>query len=339
VYRAHDEHLHRDVSLKVLTERLAGSAEQRVGFEREARAVAALSHPNIVTIFDFGRQGSTAYAVSELLDGKTLLDRLVAREPLPVRDAVAIAVGVARGLAAAHEKGIVHRDVKPANVFLTAHGTVKILDFGLARLHADAFDSAAETLARDAAAPLAMAVGMDSAGLAPALTSPGALLGTTGYMSPEQARREMATPRSDVFALGCVLYEMLAGRPPFARGSQDDTLQAILDEEPSALQKVAANSPRSVVALLSKCLAKDPAARYADAGALLIDLETIGRELEEPPPIEARSMVASLRRPLVAILLLLLLVAGAFAIWRWNTTSAGDPGATDPDSRSTPTRR
>ncbi len=321
VYRAHDENLGRDVALKILTDRLVGSAELDERFEREARAVAALSHPNILVIHDFGREGATAYAVSELLEGETLRQRLEAQSPLPPRQAIAIARDIARGLAAAHEKRIVHRDIKPANVFLTAGGAVKILDFGLARSHDAPADPLAETL------PAPAAGGPARAGAAVELTTPGELMGTAGYMSPEQVRGEVATPRSDVFALGCVLHEMLSGRSPFVRASKADTLAAILVAEAPALTALGAKLPRSVATVLTKCLAKDPSARYADASPLLTDLDGICREIEGPPRIEARSIVASLRRPAIAVPLLLVVAAAAFGIYRWNERQARESWA------------
>ena len=207
VYRARDTKLDREVAVKVLPARLAEDAEALARFEREAKAVAALSHPNILAIHDFGREAGTAYAVMELLEGETLRERLAAGA-LPVRKAVEYAVQIAQGLAAAHDKGIVHRDLKPENVFVTRDGRLKILDFGLAKRDAAAGDGS-ETSSPTAARP----------------TEPGAVLGTVGYMSPEQVRGQPADARSDIFSLGTVLYEMLSGRRAFARetsGGDDD---------------------------------------------------------------------------------------------------------------------
>src|SRR4051812_25665061 len=200
VYRARDGKLNREVAIKVLPPELADSAASLARFEHEARAVAALSHPNILAIFDFGVESGTAYAVMELLEGTTLREKLAA--PVPPRKAVDYAIQIARGLAAAHDKGIVHRDLKPENVFVTTDGRVKILDFGLAR---------------QVSAALA---GGGDATISPSIdaqTSPGMVMGTVGYMSPEQARGEPGDHRSDLFAFGAVLYELVSGRRAFQR--------------------------------------------------------------------------------------------------------------------------
>src|SRR5262245_49761308 len=198
VYRARDSRLGRDVAVKVVPPAVAGNPTALERFEREARAVAALSHPNILTLHDFSHSNGTTYAVMELLEGETLRARLAAGA-LPLRKAVDIAAAVARGLAAAHDRHIAHRDLKPENIFITTDGSVKILDFGLARQ----VDGAGV----DATASPTRAVG----------TEPGVVLGTVGYMSPEQVRGESGDQRSDVFALGAVLYEMVTGRRAFQR--------------------------------------------------------------------------------------------------------------------------
>jgi len=200
VFLAHDTSLDRKVALKFLPDIFSGDLERLPRFEREAKALAKLAHPNILTIFDFGREGDTTYAVTELLEGKTLREQLV-EGALPWRKAVEIAAAMAEGLASAHNLGIVHRDVKPSNVFLTTDGRTKILDFGLAR---------------HVAAPLQEAETCTSL---EADTTPGTVLGTVGYMSPEQVRGQTADHRSDIFSLGCVLYEMLSGRRAFERPS------------------------------------------------------------------------------------------------------------------------
>src|SRR6185503_12352117 len=210
VYRARDARLNRDVAIKVIPPSVADNPAALARFEREAHAIAALSHPNILTIFDVGHSDGRPFAVMELLEGETLRARL-AQGPLPVRKAVEIAALIARGLAAAHDKQIAHRDLKPENVFLTPTGGVKILDFGLAR------DTSADSaLTR-----------LESPTMAPA-TTPGTVLGTVGYMAPEQVRGEPADQRSDIFALGCVLYEMLTGARAFARETAAETMAMIL---------------------------------------------------------------------------------------------------------------
>jgi serine/threonine protein kinase len=218
VYRAHDERLDRNVAVKVLAERVATSEDRVARFEREAKAIAKLSHPNILAIHDFGTEDETVYAVTELLEGESLRQVLSREWPLPVNKALSVARAAAAGLAVAHAKGIIHRDIKPGNIFVTEDGVVKILDFGLAR-------SESETMIET--------VAPEEAGLG--LTTPGVILGTLGYMSPEQARGRPASPASDVFSLGCVLYEMLTGVGPFRRGTQTDTLSAVLTEDPPPL--------------------------------------------------------------------------------------------------------
>jgi eukaryotic-like serine/threonine-protein kinase len=236
VYRARDTKLDRDVAVKILAEGFAADPDRLARFEGEAKAVAALSHPNILSIFEFGTQAGTAYAVMELLEGQTLRERL-ADGPLPVRKAVEYAAQIATGLAAAHDKGIVHRDLKPENVFVTADGRVKILDFGLAKALAP--DAAK---ARADAAPTTVR------------TDPGTVLGTVGYLAPEQALGQAADQRADIFALGCVLYEMLAGRRAFARDSAPETLAAIIREDPAQLSTDARLLPASVERVVLHCL-------------------------------------------------------------------------------------
>jgi Tol biopolymer transport system component len=254
VYRARDTRLGRDVAVKVLPERLAHDAEALERFEREARAVAALSHPNLIALHDFVRQDTTAYAVTELLAGETLRARLISG-PLPVRRAIDYATQVAQGLAAAHEKGIVHRDLKPENLFVTGDGRVKILDFGLAR-------RTALTTGDDTSSPTVTHH-----------TEPGVLLGTVAYMAPEQVRGRVADARSDIFAFGVVLYEMLSGRRPFRRETAAETMAAILTEDPPDLS---AEVPAGLAQIVDHCLAKDPAARVSSARDLAFDLQLVG---------------------------------------------------------------
>ncbi len=215
VWKARDTRLNREVAVKVLPEKLASDAAALERFEREAKAVAALSHPNVLGIFDLGKDGGTTYAAMELLIGETLRHRLQ-EGPLPQRKALDYALQIAHGLAAAHEKGIVHRDLKPENIFVTRDGRAKILDFGLAKV-----------TQAEHAAPLT------DLPTAPAGTEPGVVLGTLGYMSPEQVKGLPADPRSDIFAFGTILYEMLSGKRAFHRGSAAETMSAILKEEPA----------------------------------------------------------------------------------------------------------
>jgi serine/threonine protein kinase len=256
VYRARDARLNRDVAIKVIPPSVADNPAALARFEREAHAIAALSHPNILTIFDVGHSDGRPFAVMELLEGETLRARL-AQGPLPVRKAVEIAALIARGLAAAHDKQIAHRDLKPENVFLTPTGGVKILDFGLAR------DTSADTaLTR-----------LESPTMAPA-TTPGTVLGTVGYMAPEQVRGEPADQRSDIFALGCVLYEMLTGARAFARETAAETMAMILREDPPEPSTVSAMVPPSVQRALRRCLEKRPQERFESARDLAFALES-----------------------------------------------------------------
>jgi TolB-like protein/Flp pilus assembly protein TadD len=255
VYRAKDTRLGRDVALKVLSERLAGQPDALGRFEREARTVASLSHPNILALYDFGTDGSTVYAVTELLEGESL-DRRIARGSIAWRQAVETGAAIAEGLSSAHARGIVHRDLKPANVFITRDGVVKILDFGLA--------TAARTTASDATA--------DATALAP--TEPGTILGTVGYMSPEQVRGEPADHRSDLFALGCILTEMLTGRRAFARNTPAEAFAAILRDEPDGLA-ASAQIPPNVEAVLRRCLEKDRERRFQSARDLAFALRAL----------------------------------------------------------------
>ena len=239
VYRARDTRLDRDVAIKVLPEPVAADPKALARFEREAKAVAALSHPNILAIHDIGEERGIRFAVTELLDGETLRERLT-RERLAWRKAIEIGIAMADGLSAAHAKGIVHRDLKPENVFLTSAGLVKILDFGLAR--ADAAPSTGATSAPTAVAALQ--------------TEAGSVLGTVGYMSPEQVSGEPADARSDIFSFGCVLYEMLSGRRAFGGESRGQTLAAILRDQPPEISRSGIELPTGLDRVVARCLEK-----------------------------------------------------------------------------------
>ncbi len=257
VYRARDTRLGRSVAIKVLPADLARDESGLGRLLREARAASQLAHPNILAIHDFGEHEGTPFIVSELLEGETLR-QLLQRGPLPPRRAVDLARQVADGLAAAHAKGIVHRDLKPENIFVTREGRAKILDFGLARLMARPGDEDGE--------------GMQGSTVEGA-TRPGTVLGTYGYMSPEQARGEPADARSDVFALGAVFHEMLAGTKAFARDTPAETLAAVLREEPPDLSELDARVPADLARIVARCLAKDRDARFQAARDLAFALE------------------------------------------------------------------
>jgi Tol biopolymer transport system component len=292
VYRAQDPRLGREVAVKVLPQEVAADPDRLRRFEQEARSASALNHPNILVVFDVGRQDGTSYLVTELLRGESLRERLAAGA-LPQRRALEIAAQIARGLAAAHDQGIVHRDLKPENVFLTRDGGVKILDFGLAKLEPPA----------QSATAIGGAPTVDQ-------TQPGQLLGTAGYMSPEQARGERATPSSDLFALGSILYEMLTGRRAFSRASAVETLAAILRDEPRPLRELAPDAPPALERLVAHLLEKEPAQRFQSARDLTFDLDELaapGRRAAAPRASRRRgwALLAAAGAAAVAALLLL----------------------------------
>ncbi len=279
VYRARDTRLDREVAIKVLPERLAQDAGALARFEREAKVVASLSHPNILAIHDFGREGPVAYAVTELLEGETVADRLL-QGPLPWRRAAEISIAVAEGLSAAHVKGIIHRDLKPQNLFLTTDDRVKILDFGLAR--------------RD------QPISADDATAAPTQTGtmPGTVLGTVGYMSPEQVRGEPTDARTDLFAFGCLLYEMASGQRAFHRRTAADTMAAVLNEGPA--EAPVQNLPLGLRHLILRSLEKNPQTRFQSAHDLAFAL----KELLRTPSGEMPLSSGSHRRPLESLAVL-----------------------------------
>jgi serine/threonine-protein kinase len=279
VYRAHDAKLRREVALKVLPEPFASDPDRLARFEREARAVAALSHPNILAIHHFGHDGDVTYAVMELLEGQTLRDAL-RHGALPRRKALDYARQIASALDATHTRGIVHRDLKPDNVFVTAGGHIKVLDFGLVKAAATGTSGATDTsgamLAQGAVSFPRATGAIDSLNSATvtAATLGGAILGTPGYMSPEQVRGEALDHRSDIFAFGCVLYEMLSAQRAFDGESSIDALHATLRSEPRDLSTLA-DLPLSIVRLVERCLEKDPAERMQSARDLVFALDTM----------------------------------------------------------------
>ncbi len=301
VYRARDTRLGREVALKVLPHAVAGDPERRARFEREARAVASLSHPNILAIHDYDTQGAVTYAVMELLHGETLRSRL-ANGPLSWREAVDAAAAVADGLAAAHARGVLHRDLKPENLFRVEDGRVKILDFGLARVIPTA-DSQAET------GPAAMVN-----------TAAGAVMGTAGYMSPEQIRGQAVGAASDLFSLGCVLHEMLTGRRTFNGETPAEIMTSILHDDPPDLTTSSKALPSGLDRIVRQCLEKDPARRFHSAHDLSLALRHLSDD-----SIVTGELAGVRRRPMVAgvaaiITSIVLLIAGA--AWFQRTTSA-----------------
>jgi serine/threonine protein kinase len=296
VYRAHDTRLSRDVAIKVLPA-VSDSVDALARFEREARAVAALNHPNILAIHDVGAEGPTHFVVTELLEGETLRVRLRARGSLAPSEAAAYGVQIARGLAAAHDRGIVHRDLKPDNIFITRDGRVKILDFGIA-----IFDQASTPT-----------------GAHPPLTKTGQVLGTLGYMAPEQLLGHPAAAQSDLFALGVVMHEMLTGSHPFARETVPEVQTAVLREEPASLSRAVPGLSPSLVRLIERCLEKEPAQRPESARDLAMFLEA----LSEAPATAAHRLEPTRRRyPFPVVMMscgLLLLTLAAWAYLRVST--------------------
>jgi Tol biopolymer transport system component len=256
VYRATDTRLERAVAIKVLPVSLAKDEDRLRRFELEAKTIATLNHPNIMGLHDIGTYEGAPFLVSELLEGETLRQKIEAG-PIPTRRTVEYALGIAQGLAAAHAKGIVHRDLKPENIFITRDGRVKILDFGLAKLVRD--EQSMET---------AMT-------LTSPTTTPGMVLGTVGYMSPEQVRGEPSDERSDIFSFGTVLYEMLTGKRAFKRDTTAETMTAILKEEPSELSESGWQGPIGLQRILSRCLEKSPERRFQSASDLAFAIEAL----------------------------------------------------------------
>jgi eukaryotic-like serine/threonine-protein kinase len=254
VYRARDPRLGRDVAIKVLPASFSADSDRLQRFAQEARAAAALNHPNILAIFDIGDDHGAPYVVSELLEGETLRDRL-RTGPLQPRRAIDFALQIARGLAAAHEKGITHRDLKPENLFITNDGRLKILDFGLAKLTRpeNSSDSATVQVA----------------------TEPGLVMGTVGYMSPEQVRGKNADARSDLFAFGAILYEMLSGKRAFHGDTPADTMSAILKEDPPQVSETGRTVPPGLERIVNHCLEKTPAQRFQSASDVAFNLEAL----------------------------------------------------------------
>jgi eukaryotic-like serine/threonine-protein kinase len=254
VYRARDTRLQRDVAIKVLPQATAHDPSVLARFRRETQVIAALQHPSILALYDVGVESAMTFAVMELLEGETLRGR-ICNSPLPWREAITIGVEIAEGLAAAHAKGVVHRDLKPENVFLTTDGRVKILDFGLAQYRPSGQEREDTRSAMN--------------------TEPGSIMGTAGYMSPEQVRGEQTGAPSDVFSLGCVLHEMITGRRPFHGRSSAETMAAILTAQPPSLTDLVGELPPELDRWITHCLEKNPAERFQSARDLAYALRTL----------------------------------------------------------------
>ena len=306
VYRARDRRLRRDVAIKVLPTAYAGDQELLKRFEREARAISQLNHPNIIAIYDIGSADGVEYVVMELLEGETLGTKLQSG-PLSARKTLDYAAQIARGLAAAHEKNIIHRDLKPENIFIARDGRVKILDFGLAHQHRG---------------------GGDLGHVSSKLTAPGMVVGTVSYMSPEQTRGLDVDRRSDIFSFGVVLYEMLSGQLPFEQNTVFETMTAILNREPADLKDLVPNLPPVLYRIVTHCLEKSPDARFQTANDLLFDLETCSEipwagtgPLVLPAPEKKRPIAAIA----AAVAALLIAAAGLTAYLKMRTPATAEP--------------
>ena len=293
VFRARDERLGRDVALKLIRPASSDNPDHLRRFEQEARAAAALNHPNILAIYDVGFEGTVPYIVSELLEGKNLRQRLL-EGPIPMREAADYALQIAHGLTAAHERLIVHRDLKPENLFLTNDGRIKILDFGVAKLQTPTEDKRSiESLTT--------------------VTKHGAMIGTVAYMSPEQLRGKPVDHRSDIFSFGAILYEMMAGCRAFRGETEVDTMTAVLREEPPSASLDAALIPAGYQDIVKHCLEKEPENRFQSAKDLVFTLQTIstspGRAIPslKPAPRTASALPWALAALLAVATVLLLL--------------------------------
>src|SRR6516225_989214 len=296
VYRAHDTRLDRDVAIKVLPEYLTTDPERLRRFEQEARATAALNHPNILAVYQMATDNGISYLVEEMLEGETLRERL-RRGPIPLRKAIDYAVQIAHGLAAAHDRGIVHRDLKPENLFITKDGRVKILDFGLAKLGA----------AKDASGQEATLTEQ---------TNPGTVMGTAGYMSPEQVRGKTVDHRTDIFAFCTILYEMVTGKQPFRKATSAETMAAILNEEPSSVSQLTPATPPGLERVVHRCLEKNPEQRFQSASDLAFALEALSDSATTTPSgthVVGREGWSRRRNVIVAVTIVIAFGAALFA--------------------------
>src|SRR5262245_48532568 len=318
VYKAKDTRLDRFVAIKVLPELLAKNPELLARFDREAKSVAGLNHPNILALHDFARQGDVAYAVMELLEGESLRTRL-SQGPLPSRKAIELAIQLARGLAAAHEKGVVHRDLKPENLWITNDGRLKILDFGLAKQVFQPSNPALSQLATEA---------FGSGG--PGSTEQGMILGTVGYMSPEQVRGEAVDARNDSFDFGAVLFEMLTGAKAFQRNSATETLAAVLRDDPQIPDTSTRTIPEGLQRIVHHCLEKNPGQRFRSAHDVAFALENLSSSSDVfAAPAVSDPAVAATRAPRRGVALLgmvaLLVAAAGTGGWMLRGEAPAEP--------------
>jgi Tol biopolymer transport system component len=312
VWRARDKRIGRDVAVKVLPEAYGEGDERVQRFEQEARAAGALNHPGLVTIFDVGTTEGAPYIVMELLEGETLRDALGrgTPTPLPVKKAIDYGMQIASALAVAHEKGIIHRDLKPENLFITSDGRVKILDFGLAKLAEDAkYEDGRRRTARH-------------------LTSAGMVVGTPGYMSPEQVRAQPLDARTDIFVLGTVLFEMLTGQSPFERESAVETMHAVLNVEQPSLTRINPNIPPALEAIVSHCMEKNPRERFQSARDLAFQLRMLPEVRATATDVRWLPFPAARRFPkrmALAFVAVLAVAAGAYSLYRVGFTPEPPP--------------
>src|SRR6266513_1868980 len=315
VYRARDAQLARDVAVKLLPPVPGGNAEQIVArFHQEARALGLLNHPNLVTVYDFGTHGESFYIVLELLEGETLRERLRNGGTFTQKKAIQAATQIARGMAAAHDRGIIHRDLKPENIFLTRSGGVKILDFGLAKMN-----PANDLFALDDESPTLV-------GTAP--TRPGMVMGTVGYIAPEQLRGEEIDARADIFAFGGILYEMLSGRRAFEASSPMETLSAVLRDDPIDLRELGIVVVPGLELVIQRCLEKRPNDRFQSASDLAFALEALGSSTESltlPFLTIFRRRTRRFRR--AAAIAAVLVAAAAGGALLWSRLQPDDPPA------------
>ena len=298
VYRARDSVLKRDVAIKVLPEYWSRDPDRLRRFEVEAQAAATLNHPNVISIFHVGRYEGSPYIVTELLQGETLRERL-RHGAMPLREVLDIGGSIAQGLAAAHAAGVVHRDLKPENIFLTKDGRVKLLDFGLAKFDPVASESGSTATVQQ-------------------VTNPGHVLGTVGYMSPEQVRGRPADTRSDIFALGVILYEMVTGRPAFRKETSAETMSAILKEDPPAISQHSSTTPPGLQRVIARCLTKNAEQRFQHASDVGFALEALSDTSTGPFAVgqqEKRSGERKLMRFGIAVAVISL-AALAFYWWQ-----------------------
>ena len=297
VYRATDSKLGRDVAIKVLPEEFAQDQERVDRFEREARFLAQLNHPNIATLYGLEEHDGQGFLVMELVEGETLAERIT-RGPMPIDETIPLFIQIAEGLEAAHGKGIIHRDLKPANIKLTPQGKVKILDFGLAKAFVKEFVSDAKA---------------ESPTITRERTRAGVILGTTAYMSPEQTRGQRLDKRTDIWSFGCALYEALAGRSAFAEKTLQDTIAKILERDPTSIRQLRREVPPDVERLIMRCLEKNADARYPSAAELLSEIAKCEMRLAS----RAKALITALKRPAVVISIAAVLIAAAIAMSFW----------------------